>query len=96
MNRSIDRTLKPAPAREAKPGELLFEFVLALQRRAMTVSYRGRSTCPTNARKLDALETFAPDGQNVAERKITTRKRVVDDGRIELPTSALRTRRSPS
>ena len=65
----------------------------------------ARYTHPTEGRKRDALESFrlvttrsqsadAPD-QALTELKELLGE-LVDGGRIELPTSALRTRRSPS
>ena len=55
-----------------------------------------RYTHPTIARKVDALETFSPMGRNGAEQPNGMKKVLVDGRRLELPTSALRTRRSPS
>jgi integrase len=56
-----------------------------------------RYTHPTNARKIDALARSRTSmGRIWAERKKRERKVLVDGRRLELPTSALRTRRSPN
>ena len=63
-----------------------------------------RYTHPTEARKVDALAAFGvvtnrsqpPNRQTSASELKELLGNLVDGGRIELPTSALRTRRSPS
>ena len=52
-------------------------------------------THPTTARKLDAL-TVDLDGQNLGRTENTDHEKLVDGTRLELVTSALRTRRSPN
>jgi hypothetical protein len=47
-------------------------------------------------RMTDDTFTETIDGRVWAERKPTPRKKMVDGRRLELPTSALRTRRSPN
>ena len=52
-------------------------------------------------RKLDALNIFAvrtkrSQSETASDLEAVIERRVVDAGRIELPTSALRTQRSPS
>jgi integrase len=68
----------------------------------------ARYTHPSEARKLDAIATFRLSGVTIPSQTGTASeieaagiaellsKRLVDAGRIELPTSALRTQRSPS
>jgi hypothetical protein len=54
-----------------------------------------RYTHPTTARKLEALSVDLV-GQNLGRTEKGTLKRLVDGTRLELVTSALRTRRSPN
>ena len=63
-----------------------------------------RSTHPTVERRIAALETFnvsTPCPQHAVQQKRQRKlplllRKVVDGRRLELPTSALRTRRSPN
>ena len=65
--------------------------------RAFLTRMLERYTHPTNARKVDALETFAAvDGPNLGRTENGDAKKSGGRQEAELPTSALRTRRSPN
>ncbi len=74
------------------------DFTVMALSRHQSIRMLERYTHPTNARKIEALETLGAvgGGQNLGRTENLEEKRVVDGRRLELPTSALRTRRSPS